>query len=470
MNREQVKTLILTALIIMSIIFTQKIWLYSPAKVVQSEASSKGDQIETNELRIQLVAPRRAIVSFGNNNYTIITSNIKKLWEETRKVLTPYFQGEPEIIPTTNEKYRESSRLKSIELEFGENISSVLVASVFDKVDSKLASDIRAIKKIVIPTANKGVIYVVGAEDKVYEVKLNNYEENKQLNTYVDSLQERNQVKYYPLFADVDNYTLMPLSYQKPTPLVFVESEINIENEAIVMDRVKSFFNENLDFVKTINETSGAVIFMYGYGEKGVRINNIGRIEYTQEIGADFSSNVVAALDVAINFVENHGGFPEGTYLQEIKHEDKKGYYFGFGYRIEELPVLFNNPNIGHPIEIEIYGNKVKSYHSFIRKNMMLPDVIANSYTELPQKIIEDNIQMLMEDYLLDTKGNQQLVDKELLSFIEKNISEIELVYYDTMEDTRRQLLIPTWKIKINKRVYYFNSYDGELLHSSLVK
>ncbi|SNS53306.1 Two-component signal transduction system YycFG, regulatory protein YycH [Anaerovirgula multivorans] len=470
MNREQIKTLILTLLIIMSVVFTQKIWFYSPLRILQSEASFKERQASIIlETRGQLVIPEQAIISFGNNNYTIISSNMEGIWRETRDVLSQYFNGEPEVTPSTYEKYRENSRLKSIELQFGKNIPSVLVSSVLDTVDNKVVSSIKEISSILIPTLNRGIIYIVGKDNNIYEIKLDDYAENRQLMAYIDNLQTTNYVRYYPLFADVGNYTVMPLNYEKSTPKVFVESEIKVDDEEAVIERAKSFFNENLDFVKTIKETSGAVVFMYGYGEKGVRINNRGRLEYTEEVGSITSNNVLTALDAAIDFAIDHGGFPEDSYLKEIKQEDKKGYYFGFGYRIEGLPVVFNNPNLAHPLEIEVYGDKVKNYRSFVREEMTLGNFSTSEPTLLPQKIIEDHIELLKADYLIDTEETQFLDEKEILNYIEKNISKAELVYYDEMEETTRQLLTPAWRIKIDKRVYYFNSYDGELLHSSLV-
>ncbi|SET01398.1 Two-component signal transduction system YycFG, regulatory protein YycH [Natronincola peptidivorans] len=469
MNREQLKTLILTLLIIMSVVFTQQIWFHSPIAILQSEASSQERQLKNIEKKKEVIMPKRGIVSFGNNYHTIISTDIEELWTASKVILEDFFTGEPEVISTTYDKYRENNRLKSIELEFGKNISSVLVGSVFDTVDNKIVMNIKEVKKILIPALNRGVIYIVGKEDHVYEVKLDNHQENRFLLALIDDLQTANHIKYYPLFADVDNYTVMPLSYQQSTPQVFVESNINVENEQMVIEEVKSFFNESLDFVKTIRETSGAIVFMYGYGEKGVRINNRGRLEYTEEIRNFSSSNVVTALEIAIEFVEDHGGFPEDAYLKEIRYEEKKGYYFGFGYRIEGLPVAFNSGNLAHPIEIEVYGDKVRSYRSLIRKGKNLPNVSPTNYTLLPQKIIEDHIELLKADYLADIEEKDLLEEKEILNYIERNIAQMELVYYDTLEDARIQLLIPTWKIKINKRVYYFSSYDGKLLHSGLV-
>ncbi|SDL13962.1 two-component system activity regulator YycH [Natronincola ferrireducens] len=468
MNREKTKTLILAMLVIMSIIFTQKIWFYSPINLLQSKDSFKQKQLtEIIEIRNQIVAPQRAVISFGNSYYTVVYSDIDKVWRKTKGILDHYFSRESEVQPTTHEKYKEISRLKSIELEFGENIPSALIASVFDTMDNKIVSNIKEINKILIPTLNRGVIYIVGEEENIYEVRLEGYQEDKQLLTFVDQIQGSHYIKYYPLFIDVENYTVMPLSYQELTPQVFVKSEIDVNNEQAVMETAKTFFDENLDFVKTIRETSGAIVFMYGYGEKGVRINNRGRLEYSEDIGSIASTNVVAALDAAIDFVLKHGGFPEGTYLKEIRAQNK-GYYFGFGYRIEGLPIVLNTSNMTHPIEIEVYGNKVKSYRTLIRAKMEFPNAFINNSMLLPQKIIEDNISLLKSDYLLDTK-EKEIKEEEVLSYIERNITRAEIVYYDTLKDTEKHLILPAWKIKINKRIYYFNGYDGKLLNSSLV-
>lgn len=469
MNREKIKTLILACLVVMSIIFTQKVWFYYPMQIWPVETSVADKDLLKLEARNELIVPERAIVNFGNNNYTIITSNIRRTWEETKGTISLYFQGEPEITSVTYEKYRENSRLKSIELEFGEGIPSILIASIFNSLDNKIVNDIKEIKNILLPITSRESIYIISKENNVYEIKLSGLQEQNNLTAHINTLQATRHIKYHPLFMDVDNYTLMPLNYGEQIPFVFVESEIDIADEAMVVEKAKTFFNENLDFVKTIKETSGALVFMYGYGEKGVRISNRGRLEYTEEIGTEFSTDAVTALDVAIDFIKKHGGFPKNAYLKRTKHENKNGYYFAFDYRIEGLPVEFNNPNLVHPIEIEVYGNKVKYFRSFVRKNMGLPDVNSNNGVALPHKAIENNIELLISNYIIDLDVKEEISDKNILNYIEKDISKLELVYYDMIDETRRQLLIPAWKIKINKRVYYFNCYDSKLLYSKIL-
>ncbi len=469
MGREKIKTLILICLVLMSIVFTQKIWFEYPIKGLYSRLQVEEKDVSVVDIRKELVIPSRGIINFGNNNYTTISSDIEKLWKNISGVLSLYFQGEPLINSIAYEDYRKNARIRSIELEFGENISSVLIASVFDTLDNNLVNSIKDINKILIPIGNKDIIYIMSDEETYYELILEDSGANRSLAGYIDDIRGGRHVKYYPLFADIDNYTVMPLSIEDEVPLVFVESQIDIKDEDLVTERARGFFDESLDFVKTIKETSGALVFMYGYGEKGVRINNRGRLEFNQEIGEEFSTNVVTAMDVAIDFVMKHGGFPEDTYLREIRHMDGGGYYFAFEYRMRGLALIFNNPALNHAIEVEVYGNKVKRFASFIRKGMTLPDVVTNRDIILPHRIIENNIGLLIEDHLMDMEEENFIGDIDILTSMEQNINKVELVYYDTLEESRRQVLTPAWKIQIGKRLYYFDSYSGKLLYDGLV-
>ncbi len=40
------------------------------------------------------------------------------------------------------------------------------------------------------------------------------------------------------------------------------------------------------------------------------------------------------------------------------------------------------------------------------------------------------------------------------------------MVYFDTIENDKEQILKPSWKIKINGDIYYFDSYTGDIISS----
>lgn len=483
MNRERLKTLILSILVVMSILLTQQLWFPSPIKILKPEArGGKFDNLTVAENRKDIISPSSIIVSFGagdrrKNYYTVLSSSLDFVWDQSKNILKDYFLGDPEITPVTYEKYVQSNILKSVELEFSDNIPTILVSSIFDSLENKVVRNIKEIKKILIPAFNRGVIYIVENNDSIFEVKLLEHDENSKLVSFIDELETVEYIKYHPIFSLFNelesNYTPMPITYAVPTTQTFVESEIDIENDSMLIERSKNFFNENFDFVKTIRETSGAVVYIYGYGEKRVRINEKGALEYNGEIGNISSSNVLDSLDAAIDFISKNGGFPEGAYLKEIKSilkDQNSGYRFSFGYRIGGFPVEFNSDKMEHPIEIEVYGNKVKTYRILVRKVMDMQGISPEQSILYFPNIIEKNIEHLKLKYFnKENELSQEVDDEDEILEILNSVEEVRMVYFDTVEEGKGQLLRPSWKIKIKGDIYYFDSYTGDLINSVML-
>lgn len=464
MNRERSKTLILSVLVIMSIILIQQLWFPSPVDIFKiGTGASKDSHMTVIEGRKNVISPKTIVVSFGagdrkKNYYTILSSNIDSVWNRCKTILGDYFSEEPEIIPVGYDTYVQANISKSIELEFGDNMSAVLISSVFDSSDNKIVKNIKGIKKILIPAFNRGIIYIVGdSKDDIYEIRRYNHEEDTALVDLIDKLEDTEFIKYHPvssLFDEVnENYTIIPINYTLAAKQIFVESAVDVKDETALRERAKKFFSKNFDFVKTIKETSGAIVYIYGYGEKSVRINSEGILEYKEEIGNISSTNILASLDAAIDFVCENGGFPEGTYLKHVEaitDGQNKGYRFSFGYRIEGFPVEFNRGKTEHPLKVEVYGNKVKTYYSLVRRAMNMQGVDSEQKILYFPGIIEKNIRHLELQYS-DSKGQPggEMRDEEKILQILKDIEEVGLVYFDTLERQRIQLLRPCWMVKI---------------------
>lgn len=484
MNREKVKTLILSILVAMSILLTQQLWFPSPIEIFKFKAENVQDHSRiVAEGRKNVISPNAIIVSFGagdrrKNYYTVLSSNLDFVWDESKNILDDYFLGDPKVTQVTKETYTQNNVLKSVELEFANNIPTILVSSIFDSLENNIVRNIKGIKKILIPAFNRGVIYVIENDNSIFEVKLHNYEENATLINFIDELEKVEYIKYHPIFSLFDeldeNYTPMPINYGVATTQTFVESEIDINNESMLIERSKKFFNESFDFVKTIKETSGAVVYVYGYGEKSVRINSKGALEYSEEIGNISSTNVMASLDTAIEFISKNGGFPEGTYLKDIKsisNNENKGYRFAFGYRIGGFPVEFNSSKMAHPIEIDVYGNKVKAYRSLVRRVMDLQGVTPEQSVLYFPNIIEKNIKHLKLQYFnTENQIVEEIEDGEKILEILKSIEEVRMVYFDAGDTAKGQLLKPSWMIKIKGDIYYFDSYTGEIISKDSVQ
>lgn len=473
MDKERLKTLFLSILVVISIILTQQLWYPSFAKTIKMGEN----KIVVVEERKKVISPKSIIASFGagdrkKNYYTFLSSDIDFVWEQSKYILKDYFLGDPQITSIKNDTYMQANTLKSIELEFANNMPTILISSIFDSSDNKISGNIKQVKKILIPAFNRGTIYVLENKDNIYEVKLSSYEENSALVDFINKLENTDHIKFHPmssLFEGLEeNNTIMPINYNLDARQVFVESEIDVDDEAVLIKRSKSFFNENFDFVKTIKETSGATVYIYGYGEKSVRINNKGALDYNEEIGNTPNANVLASLDAALSFIYTNGGLPKDSYLKNIENVTNgpnRGYRFSFGYRIGGLPVEFNKNKIKHPIEIEVYGNKVKTYRNLVRKPLEVQGITPYQNVLYFPNIIENNIKFLESQYFNKENQFTQSAENKSLQIL-KDIEEVEMVYFDTAQDGKRQLLKPSWMIKIKKDIYYFDGYTGELINS----
>lgn len=480
MNKERLKTLTLSILVIMSMILIQQLWFPSLVNTLRVGArADTNSHMTLVEQRKALIGPKKVTVSFGagdrrKNYYTILSSNTGLVWDQCKNIIKDYFLGDPQVKQIERDDYIQVNTLKSVELEFGNNMSTILISSIFDSLDNKITGNIKEIKKILIPAFNRGTIYIAESQDKIYEIKLSNYKEDPTLVSFINQIENAEHIKYHPiysLFEELDeNYTVMPINYNLTAQQIFVESEIDIDNEAMLMERTKGFFNENFDFVKTIKETSGARVYIYGYGEKSVRINNRGALEYNEEVGNISSTNILTSLDAAISFIHDNGGLPDNAYLKHVQTIDNgqnKGYKFSFGYRMGGLPVELNSNRIEDPIEIEVYGNRVKTYRSLVRQAMDRQGVSPYQKVLYLPSIIENNINYLKLPG--PNKGNQLMEEmgkEEKILHILKDIKDVQLVYLDSAEEGKRQLLKPSWMITVKNDVYYFDGYTGELINS----
>ena len=474
MSRERIKTFILSILVIMSLLLTQKIWFHTPFQSIASDAISISDSVNLEEMKNDFISPIRILMGFGggrnlNSYYRVLSLNdLVDTWDLSKAVLEPFFTGDPEVTQINIDNYYENIGSRFVELEFGDSISSVLVSSVFNNMDSKIVRNIREIKKIMIPANNTGIIYIKGKDSNHFLVKLDNYA-NDILVNYIVEYDTKDFVKYRDLLSYVDTFTVMPLDLSIPLPQIYVESEIDINNDTQLTEKSKIFF-KNIDFIKTIKETTGSVVYLYGYGEKSLRINNRGRLEYREEFDPVSTTNVKRALETALLYIEQQGDMSSNLYLREIRdidYKQRKGILFGFGYHLEGYPVHTNASGMNHAIEVEVVGNRIRGYRTFIRKKMNIPAITKLEPIISPYKIIENNLDLIIQNYLA-TEENPQAIES-INNEVMKSISEVHLVYFDSINEAKQQLLEPSWRIKVKNHVYYFDIYKGRLLDGSLL-
>jgi hypothetical protein len=497
MNKEKLKSLLLTVLVVTSIVLTQRVWFNSPLQIISSEASYLGEkEAELLQARNQVVRPERIIAGFGggpeNSHFSILTPpDLERFWLELQVILKDHFLSDSTVRNLSMEEYQRIRAGRSIEMHFAKGFPTALLSTLFDQQENRIAAALSEIGSILIPARYQGSIYINDESGAFYEFNLSRQELSHGLDPgeLLDSIPANSYVKYYPLFSYAGNETLLPLTHQINKPLLFVESEVDASSNEQMNQWAGQFFNENFDFVKTIQETSGTRIYMYGYGQQEVRINNRGRLEYSAETGSQTTSSVVKALDTALLFLADNDGLNSDLVLREVRlleQDNLRGYQFGFGYNLRDVPVALARSQ--QPLEIEVFGNNVRSYRAFIRRPMSLPEVLPESGIISPHRLIEDNFNQLLQELAEErTQTTTVPVSVEPAADIEeantsevqepespetagedllRAIREIELIYLDREETHRRQLMIPVWRITIDQRIYDFDAHEGTRLQT----
>ncbi len=211
MNRERLKTLILSILVAISVLLTQQLWFSSPFKALLSKSGyNQTHNLTLTEERKAIISPSTIIVSFGagdrrRNHYTVLSSKLDyDVWHESKNILEDYFLGDPEITPITYDEYIQNNVLRSVELEFSDNIPTILISSIFDSLENKVVRNIKDIRKILVPAFNRGIIYIVDSNEDIYEVKLSDYESNSSLDVFIDELENTEYTKYHPILSFFD--------------------------------------------------------------------------------------------------------------------------------------------------------------------------------------------------------------------------------------------------------------------------
>ncbi|SHJ96096.1 hypothetical protein [Tepidibacter formicigenes] len=444
MNREKFKTLILIFLFLTSnILLLLNISLIGfslDLKKMYESNVSLGESLDF------ILKPERIYIHFGGGNNTEILKNKDEYWSEAKLTLKETLIKEADLKEISYMEYLFKKDIKSIELKFNKGINgNILNKSMFLKKSS--ITKLGDILEILIPLVDDKAIYFLNSENKVYKVEVDNL---KSINL-VDELEKGNYIKYYTVnyMFDINNHTLFPLEMNLSYPMIKSKNNFDIYNDKEIQDLGKKFLNEKYDFANRIVETNGNNTFIYGYGEKVLRIYSNGYIEYLNENTTDKDLTIEQALNIALDFLRKHSIDWKKLNLSSIHKEvikNKKAYRFSFYYKIKDLKLETNALNA--PIQITVIGEDVYSYKAFA-KNMdyILNDNSRNNIIP-PQEILNMNFSLLQKD-------NNYLNGSDIW----ENIKDVELIYF--LKDDK---FIPAWKFYIGNKIYVFDAYKGENL------
>ncbi|QEK13487.1 hypothetical protein FQB35_15125 [Crassaminicella thermophila] len=486
-NKENFKTLLLTMLFILSIALNQQLW----ERISLAQIMPSVGQLETIEVKrntninyniSDILSPQSFRINFGGGLHTVLYSDTYGIWKETLKNLKDgYFEKDVLIEEIDKEKWLEANNFRSIEMRFGYNMPIDLLREMVEGKKEGIYGKVDTIDRILISLMGDRHIYIANHKEGKYYMIQSMKEEN---NFYkiVRTIEESRYDAYYALsdIYGVQNNELMPIDLDDNIHQIQVVREIDPTNDGQVEAFAGTFFGENLDFIRKIIETSGSVIYMYGYGQKALKIDDLGVLQYIEKIDKEEASKNIKfeeAIKIALAFISEHGSWGNiDAYLREVKpieRDNKKGYAFLFGYRLNGFSVYCSDENkrMDTPIKVEVLGNQVIYYKRFLKREKIAIKFLENKEDKviLPaSQVLDKNFEVIKNDYLNNRPETLNIEEEKIAEEVLSTIQGIEIGYYDQPMN-KQNYLIPIWIIKTDKITYYFNAYDGKIINYSAI-
>lgn len=476
MKKETIKTVVLSLLFGLLIVQTGVLMSVKSPEVKTNVSYTKTENLVSYDIE-SVFYPQSYIVSFGGDLHTGVydESQKKEIWNETVRILKENLtQLNTEAL--TAEEWHKASLGKSVRmvLPFEMTIEqmSQLLGVTIDEFDGSQ----RLVNEILIPTKQPCCI-MLGNKSTGYYLKLKGTNTIETMNQILDDIRAGDIVEYKRIDNiykfEEPNDAIMPYSSIGTVPTLKVTKEVDILNSSEVDYQAYAVkaFGSNFDFVKKMEDADGSVVYMYGYGEKALKLGADGSIEYTEKPVSSSTRDVgfTDGIAVSLKFIENYGGTPSTLYLTDY-HEYVDGKYtvkeYYFSYRMKGLNVYNETMDNGHAVEVVMRGDQVVKFKKNIRRYVRIED----SSSEWQRAInVWDAIGMNMLDisanYFNDSNITIQDVDLTAYStMIIQDISRVEIRYF--LEDgNSTDTLIPVWYIEILNTGYCFDLYTGELLN-----
>lgn len=481
MKRERLKSWLLSALVLLSIILTQQLWFSFPIdRVLPSLRVEKENKIDKSVLS-KLISPQRITINFEGNRRTVLinsktnTSIFENMWHGSWPFLRGAFllpAAEYKVV--SQEEWQAVRNRRSIEVNFFSPISiSVLGQFVGLDKNPEIINSINNVDTILITASDNPTVMLIDTTTrKIVSSRLP--ETKNGLGQYMNLVENNKYIKYWP-YKDIVNVKdenirdmgllniLSPINDKERIEGTYTANIIEYNQQSEFLSAAQSFFKDNSN-IRNITETSGANIFIDG--NKGVRIAPNGRIEYLSynvESRMDYEASVdkYTAISIATQFlIENNLWEDRLIVSKATPYKDGKnqGYRICFDYTIDGKLLVGDEDETNSTMEVEILGNYVKSYNG---QKMNFVEVNNTGYYAFNPvfDILAKNVNLLISGI-----DNKEVNNADTMM---ASISDISLVYYKSsqyVEAIGGYSLTPSWSLEFFGDKYLFNAITGEFM------
>lgn len=482
---ERIKNISIVALFFSTVLLLYFFWGNISFDRIGLTSSSDTDNIPET---VSMVKPDKVIINFGGNNYTVISAGAE-LWyspgdgDSMVRELDRFGQsGDILVEEIAYDKYQTVMNYRSIWAEFLYDIPMADFCANFSIKKPSGYDAIENVTEVGYSTAVEKSIFIYdGKNHKYYRLVADRGQEyNADFTKLISRVESQGYTGYFPISnyagEGVQNSTLLVPESIETNLAEFAFRQDTYPYETAKITSIAQNFFGNLDFVRTITEDKGTVIYMYGYGQNVLIINTNGSIEYKEEQVSDNSQpGFLEALDLAVQYVADHGswesfGGAELTpYLKDVavNPNKKKGFQFIFGMEVNGNRLFYED---GDPIVVTVTSGQVTYY----KRNMIDFDqeALAAMETYSPGdayssvNLIAQNYQYIYNVLLQTGMISTSVGPENMFETIAAMVTNMQTGYL-RLADTGVTEIQPVWIVSVEDVDIFFDLYTAQPLSYS---
>lgn len=487
MTRETYKSLSLIALFGLCTILVSLIWGNDSSLKPRSENRHVVSDTVTKKLS-DIIYPQSYVVNFGGGSHTAMYYDRYGIWRFIRPQIARVLSEKTTEKPVTEVEWNEKKRFRSIYFKLPAPITPADYINI-SGTEATYSGKILGFDSVLIAASEPDGLYLADETNGQYYV-IKGDRVDFGLENQIQQIERGNEPEYdtveehYRIRQTLDanengtgffNTVMVPRLEIPPMPIVRAKGELpefvasEDANESI-RNLADAAFGNEFAFVNRLVDVNGAVVFLYGYGERALRVHPNGVVEYQEKPDSTRLSqktDMPQALRLSLSFIARTGGYPEGLYLTDYHlSENKQGYTFRFSYPLEGLPVVTssdlggNEIRASEPIVIQVEGEQVLSCQRRVGYVEGLLDVTPLWEKALTiDEVIVKNYERILPVYV------QASGDTSMDAFIQyrllNSIRSVRLVYCQNDSGDR---MTPAWEVNFSGARFYFNVYDGRVM------
>lgn len=465
MIKEKIKTFVLTALFITSLVLT------ALNLDLTDHFSGYGKffaSIENTKDIEYHFKPSRLFVHFagGDGNNVEIIEQKGEYWQQLKEILNTEIGKASRISEVDENGVQKLADMRTIEVQLTFPSEGRIMSKAIG-LDKSVLDSYKGIDTIIIPLVDDGGIYFLLAQGGAVRVDISGVKKLTIIDELEDSMNEGKLVKYYSIksLLGIESNLLIPIDPSNyKYPYFKGKSSIDVKNEDALVEMAQKVFKEKYDFVNRVVETGGANSFIYGFGERVLRIQPDGKIEYLNETISKAQLDQFEAFSKVSRLLSEMGIDGKDLYLvsaQKLKIKGYDAFMFTFSYNIDGLKFT-SEGGIDH-IKATVAGDEVYSLTGNLIgiEDNMAYNVFSDLHTLSPQAILNENFDFFKSELASgDAKGMDMTED------VLSRFKSIELIYF--LSD--KNMFIPSWSFETENSRYVFDAYTGERLSNGLGK